>query len=208
MGKAVRDNLQRLDHNRNILLSEMRDIDRELSAKQEEIRRIFSVAGVENEGEFIKKKTLYENKVLRLAELNGSMDELEREMDENRIYIEKIKTLMLDRLGTCGIIALEENEIKSEHVKTFREGLAKYLEAIENLKRLNEKREDAAKYLQSLYDRASSLFGESFAKKEDLLRSLDGMDLKINELYEKLRNIRWKFRILTALRIILRNIMS
>jgi len=57
----------------------------------------------ENEGEFIKKKTLYENKVLRLAELNGSMDELEREMDENRIYIEKIKTLMLDRLGTCGI---------------------------------------------------------------------------------------------------------
>jgi len=45
------------------------------------------------------------------------------------------------------------NEIKSEHVKTFREGLAKYLEAIENLKRLNEKREDAAKYLQSLYDR-------------------------------------------------------
>jgi len=55
-------------------------------------------------------------------------------MDENRIYIEKIKTLMLDRLGTCGIIALEENEIKSEHVKTFREGLAKYLEAIENLK--------------------------------------------------------------------------
>jgi len=42
------------------------------------------------------------------------------------------------------------------------------------------------------------LFGESFAKKEDLLRSLDGMDLKINELYEKLRNIRWKFRILTA----------
>jgi len=35
---------------------------------------------------------------------------------------------------------LEENEIKSEHVKTFREGLAKYLEAIENLKRLNEKR--------------------------------------------------------------------
>jgi len=30
---------------------------------------------------------------------------------------------MLDRLGTCGIIALEENEIKSEHVKTFREGL-------------------------------------------------------------------------------------
>jgi len=39
------------------------------------------------------------------------MDELEREMDENRIYIEKIKTLMLDRLGTCGIIALEENEI-------------------------------------------------------------------------------------------------
>jgi len=124
------------------------------------------VAGVENEGEFIKKKTLYENKVLRLAELNGSMDELEREMDENRIYIEKIKTLMLDRLGTCGIIALEENEIKSEHVKTFREGLAKYLEAIENLKRLNEKREDAAKYLQSLYDRASSLFGESFAKKK------------------------------------------
>lgn len=186
MGKAVRDNLQRLVHNRNILLSEMRDIDRELSAKQEEIRRIFSVAGVENEGEFIKKKTLYENKVLRLAELNGSMDELEREMDENRIYIEKIKTLMLDRLGTCGIIALEENEIKSEHVKTFREGLAKYLEAIENLKRLNEKREDAAKYLQSLYDRASSLFGESFAKKEDLLRSLDGMDLKINELYEKI----------------------
>jgi len=73
---------------------------------------------------------------------------------------------MLDRLGTCGIIALEENEIKSEHVKTFREGLAKYLEAIENLKRLNEKREDAAKYLQSLYDRASSLFGESFAKKK------------------------------------------
>jgi len=30
------------------------------------------------------------------------------------------------------------------------------------------------------------LFGESFAKKEDLLRSLDGMDLKINELYEKI----------------------
>jgi len=84
MGKAVRDNLQRLDHNRNILLSEMRDIERK-------------------SGGFFKKKTLYENKVLRLAELNGSMDELEREMDENRIYIEKIKTLMLDRLGTCGI---------------------------------------------------------------------------------------------------------
>jgi len=56
MGKAVRDNLQRLDHNRNILLSEMRDIDRELSAKQEEIRRIFSVAGVEMRVSLLRRK--------------------------------------------------------------------------------------------------------------------------------------------------------
>jgi len=55
MGKAVRDNLQRLDHNRNILLSEMRDIDRELSAKQRKSAD-FSVAGVENEVSLLRRK--------------------------------------------------------------------------------------------------------------------------------------------------------
>lgn len=186
MGKVIKNNLQRHDDSRNMLLSRIQEIDSELSSKQEEIQRIFSMVGAENTGDFIKKKALYENKILNLDKLNSSMEELEREMEENRAYIKKIKTLMLDRFRTCAIIALEEKEIKPEHIETFRLGLAKYAEALENIKRLQEKKEDIQRYLQSLYERASSLFGESFAQKEDLPGALGNIDRKVNDLYEKI----------------------
>jgi len=44
------------------------------------------VAGVENEGEFIKKKTLYENKVLRLAELTAAWMSLKGKWMRTGIY--------------------------------------------------------------------------------------------------------------------------
>lgn len=186
MGIGNKNKIQRLNDSKNMLLSRMKETDREIASKQEEIHQIFSMVGAENVGDFIKKKTLYENMFLDFTRQSSRMAELEREMEENRLYIKKVRILVLDRLRTCAIIGLEEKEIRLEHIENFQSGIAKYMESIENISRLGEKQKDIDTYLQSLYERASSLFGSSSPNKGDLLEGIDNIEARVNDLYEKI----------------------
>lgn len=146
---------------------------------------VYMGTGSKNMGNSIEKKTLYENTALQVTRLNDSMAELEKEMEENQQYINKIMTLMLDRLRVCGIIALEESEIRAEHIDAFRSGLTKYTQILENIARAREKQKDIDRYLQSLYGRTFSLYGKD-PSREDLLETIDELDCKVNDLYEKI----------------------
>lgn len=186
MRTNIKDRLKEWEGRKDKLLLTIQNIDKELFSKKEGLKLIFEAAGVKGMGEFVKKKAMYESLVQQFTRLNISVDGLEDEIGKSEQDMWEVKTSIIKRLREYNIIALEENEIKSQHIEKFKYGLNRYRKALSDIEQAKEKLKDRSEYLESLYDRASSLYMHEFYEKDDITKAFGDINRKVERLYESI----------------------
>jgi DNA repair exonuclease SbcCD ATPase subunit len=131
-----------------------------------------------------RRKAYYENLALRLNELKSSVEVLEKEISENEQYINEIKPSMVERLKVCNIIAHDGDEVRKEHVEAFNRELGMYGKALEDVELKKEKYGDIERYLQSIYDRASSAYGIESCDRDEIIKACYNISRKMDGMYE------------------------
>lgn len=145
-----------------------------------------------------KKKVYYENLALRLNELKGNMDVLENEIRENEKNINEVKPLIAERLKACSIIAHDDDEIKEEYIETFKRGLGTYTKALKDLEQSKEKLSDIERYLHSIYERASSVYGIESCNRDAVKKAYNDISKKMDRQYEDIEVCTYRIKALCS----------
>ncbi|MFZ5985956.1 MAG: ATP-binding protein [Bacillota bacterium] len=186
IGSSYSKQLKSLLNRKNETDLFIKNINDEIKLRRERLTGIFNASGVKNIGEFLKKKTLYDTKVIEFTRLNDNIINLERNMELNANLSSTLKASITEKLAECKIITSHTEEIKEEYIEKYKDGLDRYRKALNNSKQDHEKLMDLNKYLESLYVRASSVCQQELKSRDDIMRVLSKIKNNIDSLYESI----------------------
>jgi DNA repair exonuclease SbcCD ATPase subunit len=159
--------------------------------RQIEMFRTLEVASID---EFLKKKALYDSKVIELNDQNGRIEELEENYNKNLDKISELSRAIKEKLIGTSTINSMDDEVKKEHIEEFRHAVNKFKEISPYLSNGEERLKDMDKRKNSLYNRIYSLSGQKVENEEELNKVLHEVDNKIKNLYKGLEAYSYKIK--------------
>ncbi|MCX7710992.1 MAG: AAA family ATPase [Clostridia bacterium] len=154
----------------------------EIEKKQkylDEILRKTKTSGVE---EFFKLKAEYDSIAKQLEQLEQETSCLAEDIASNSKTLSDIKSAITEMLLHTGIIQIETEEIKEEHISEFKNCVRRFLGFEPSVNYVLQRVKDLEESLNELYRRASDICSADCRGSEHIRESLETLTSKLNSL--------------------------
>ena len=168
---------------------EYKNLENQEKSLNKDLRQIYAPFNVSNYEDFIKKRNDYNDLVERVAELEGNMDQLHRELGNESRTANILRNSIKEKLLYLGIISVVDKDITKDNIEEFKNGIRYYkeLEPKKNyfIQRINELKVQ----LENFYKHSTELTEMEIKRGNDLNEAISKMEITVSDLQSE-----WKIK--------------
>ncbi|TYQ14819.1 UNVERIFIED_CONTAM: AAA domain-containing protein [Acetivibrio alkalicellulosi] len=184
----ISKHLKALIVTREELSNIIQNTNNELSKKRKNLNDIYVKAQVKTIEHLLKKKALYNEKVLEFTATNSKIDSFEKELESNLYIVNELDQEIVENLVNCKIMCNKE-KLEDRHIEMFKDGVKIFKETENSIIQLNEKIKSLKKYIESLYEKAIYICSSELNHMKEAVRSLDSQDEELDKIERQIEEL-------------------